>query len=97
MEILILLQLQIWAIYLRIEKITYIDVSKFDTSSVTDMQYMFTECDELKAGNLSMFDTSNVENLYELFSLCDKITSIDLCNCPVGVLSGGSFICIFDF
>ena len=35
--------------------ITSIDVSKFDTRNVTDMQYMFADCESLNFLNLFEF------------------------------------------
>ena len=55
------------------------DFSHFDTSSVTDMSYMFYECSSLQTLNLSNFDTSSVTNMdsmfYECISLKYLITS----------------------
>ena len=39
-------------------RLTSLDVSKFDTSKVTDMGSMFSECSSLTSLDLSNFDTS---------------------------------------
>ena len=39
------------------------DVSRFDTSCMEDMQDMFNECKSLKTLDISNFDTSNVKNM----------------------------------
>ena len=40
-----------------------LDLSKFDTSNVTNMSNMFAGCANLKSINLSKFDTSNVTDM----------------------------------
>lgn len=57
-----------------------IDLSKFDTSKVTDMCYMFGSCCELTSLNLSKFDTSNVKNMSFMFIDCTQLTTLDLSN-----------------
>ena len=47
-----------------------------DTSYVTDMSYMFADCDNIKS--LPLFDTSKVTNMKYMFSGCDKLTSFPL-------------------
>ena len=44
------------------------DLSKADTSNVTDMSSMFTACSSLQALDLSGFDTSNVTDMSDMFS-----------------------------
>ena len=38
----------------------FLDVSKFDTSNVTDMSEMFESCDGLTSLDVSKFDTSRL-------------------------------------
>ena len=57
-----------------------LDVSKFDTSDVTDMCAMFAGCFKLTSLNVSNFDTSNVTNMHSMFDYCQKITELDLSN-----------------
>ena len=42
------------------------DLSKWDTSKVTNMNGMFGQCDSFN-GNISAWDVSNVENMYDTF------------------------------
>ena len=49
-----------------------------DTSNVTDMNYMFSDCWSLTSLDVSKFDTSNVTNMGYMFSNCRSITSLDL-------------------
>ena len=57
-------------------KATKLDVSDFDTSSVTDMEGMFA-VSKATTLDLNNFDTSNVTNMSSMFSFC-QATSIDL-------------------
>ena len=51
-------------------KIIEIDLSKFDTSQVNDMEYMFHNCISLTSINLSNLMTSKVTNMKGMFSDC---------------------------
>ena len=55
-----------------------IDVSKFDTSKVTNMGFMFYNCPALTSLDLSMFNTSKVTNMYSMFYGCSSLTSLDV-------------------
>ena len=64
-----------------------LDLSSFDTSSVTDMRSMFTLCSSLTSLDLSSFDTSRVRymghkepgtNEGGMFALCESLASLDL-------------------
>ncbi len=50
----------------------------FDTSLITDMSYMFDDCDNLISIDLSSFDTSNVTNMMSMFSDCKDLSSVDI-------------------
>lgn len=45
-----------------------IDVSNFDTSKTTNMQFMFYNCSSLASLDLSNFDTSEVTNMNAMFA-----------------------------
>ena len=51
-----------------------------DTSSVTDMGFMFLDCLSLTSLDLSNFNTSNVTNMNSMFWGCSALTSLDLSN-----------------
>ena len=53
-----------------------IDLRKFNTSKITDMQWMFAEC-RATSIDLSSFDTSKVTNMECMFNRCQAI-SLDL-------------------
>ena len=49
-----------------------------DTSKVTDMSNMFTNCSGLTSLDVSNFNTSNVTNMFYMFGICNGLTSLDL-------------------
>ena len=60
--------------------LTSLDVSKFDTRNVTDMDYMFNNCSNLTSLDVSKFDTQNVTSMWTMFKGCSSLTSLDLSN-----------------
>ena len=63
--------------YSVIEKL---DLSSFNTSSVTNMGNMFSVCSSLTTLNLSGFNTSSVTNMGNMFFECSSLTSLYLSN-----------------
>ena len=55
-----------------------IDLSNFNSSSVTNMAYMFRSCSNLVNINFSNFDTSKVTTMEGLFVYCSSLISLDL-------------------
>ena len=55
-----------------------LNLSNFNTSSVTDMSYMFENCSSLTSLDLSNFNTSSVTDMSNMFENCSSLTSIDL-------------------
>ena len=49
-----------------------------DTENVTNMGYMFTNCDKLTS--IPQLNTSKVTNMYKMFNYCSKLTSIPQLN-----------------
>ena len=60
------------------KKLTGLDISNLNTSSVTNMNSMFYQCESLSMVFLTNFDTSNVTNMNSMFCRCKKLTSLDL-------------------
>ena len=60
--------------------LTSLNLSNFDTSSVTDMYCMFTNCNALTSLDVSNFDTSNVTGMFQMFFNCSGLTSLDVSN-----------------
>ena len=58
--------------------LTSLDLSGFDTSSVTRIGYMFSKCSQLISLDLSVFDTSAVTSMLAMFNACSTLTSLDL-------------------
>ncbi|WP_234396343.1 BspA family leucine-rich repeat surface protein [Prevotella dentasini] len=54
------------------------DMENLNTEDVTDMGYMFAECDALKSLDLSGFNTKNVTNMKAMFISCYALQSLDL-------------------
>ena len=59
-------------------EITEIDLTKFDTSLVTDMSYMFSMCYSLSFVNVSNLNTLKVETFENMFFNCTSLTSLNL-------------------
>ncbi len=59
---------------------TNIDLSDFNTSSITNMSDMFSGCEALSSLDLSNFDTSNVIDMSDMFRYCHALSSLDLSN-----------------
>lgn len=60
------------------DSLTSVDLSKLDTTGVTDMRYMFSGCSSLESVDLSHLDTAAVTKLDHLLSGCSSLTSADL-------------------
>ena len=69
--------------FLNLNNIIEVDLSKFDTSKITTMLLMLTECSSLEKINFGNINTSSVENMAGLFYGCSKLTSIDLSNLDI--------------
>ena len=59
---------------------TELDVSKFDTSNVKDMNNMFNTCFSLTSLDVSNWDTSNVTNMGSMFYYCSYLATLDVSN-----------------
>ena len=52
--------------------------NNFNTSKVTNMSDMFSECSSLSSLNLSNFNTLSVTDMKKMFWYCSSLTSLDL-------------------
>ena len=59
---------------------TELDLTNFDTSNVTNMNYMFSSCNNLTSLDVSRFDTSKVTAMNNMFATCTSFTKLDLTN-----------------
>ena len=66
--------------FYKCSSLTSLDVSKFDTSQVTDMNAMFLGCSSLISLDVSKFDTSQVTDMKYMFYKCSSLTSLDVSN-----------------
>lgn len=57
---------------------TSLDLSNFDTSNVTDMSFMFFNCQNLKSLNLSSFNTNKVTDMGFMFYECINLKTLDI-------------------
>ena len=69
-----------YRMFANISNLIEIDLSKFNTSLVTDMSYMFENCKSLIFANLSNINTSSLVNIEYMFSNCISLISLDLTN-----------------
>ena len=63
-----------------LQNMTFIDLSSFDTSKVTNMHSMFFNCTNLKKIIFGKINTSLVQDMSSLFSNCYNLIYIDLSN-----------------
>ena len=66
--------------FYQLDNITYIDLSKFDSSKVTQTIYMFSFCYSLTSINFENFNTTQVNNMFCMFYSCTSLDSLDLSN-----------------
>lgn len=57
---------------------TITNLEYLNTSQVTNMQYMFSNCESLEALDLSTFNTENVTNMSNMFYYCKSLKSLNL-------------------
>ena len=60
------------------QKLSSLDLSKFNTEKVTDMRDMFAGCQKLSSLDLSKFNTEKVTNMSGMFKDCLELSSLDL-------------------
>ena len=64
--------------FLNCTKLESLDLSSFDTSSITNFGKIFYHCTSLKSLNVSNFNTSNVTNFYDMFNGCSSLKELDV-------------------
>ena len=58
--------------------LTSIEFNNFNTSNVTKMNGMFSDCSALTSLDVSNFDTSNVTDMSSMFMYCSSLTDLDI-------------------
>ena len=61
-----------------LSNIIEIDLSKFNSSSITSMKNMFYNCTSLEVLNLNNFDTTKVSNMAHMFHGCNSLRSLNI-------------------
>ncbi|EAE4601383.1 BspA family leucine-rich repeat surface protein, partial [Listeria monocytogenes] len=69
-----------------------LDVSNFDTNSVTNMSYMFYKCAGLEELDLSNFDTSSVTDMSFMFFQSTGLKKLDLSNFDTSSVTNMSYM-----
>ena len=59
-------------------QITEINMTKVDTSSVTEMNNMFMNCKSLEILDISNFNTTKVTSMFQMFYECHKLNPLNL-------------------
>ncbi len=60
--------------------LTSIECSNLNTSRVTTMANMFSNCSALTSLDVSNFDVKKVTNMAYMFAVCSKLTTLDISN-----------------
>lgn len=68
-----------------------VDLSIVDTTEVTDMSYMFYDCDQLMYVDMSGCDTSNVSNFVGAFFDCGDLVHVDLSSFSTASVENAEF------
>jgi surface protein len=64
--------------FVNLNSMTFIDLSNFDFSKVTDMSGMFYGCNKLKSINFQNVNTNSLEMMGYSFFNCESLVSLDL-------------------
>ena len=70
----------IHCLFHKCDKITYADLSHFNSSLVESISDLFHSCKSLISVNFNNFDTSKVTDMHMMFRKCTSLVSIDLSN-----------------
>ena len=70
------------------ESLTELDISRFDTSRVTNMCSMFDNCISLKQLDLSNFDTSSTTIMDVMFYRCESLIKLNISSFDTSSVTG---------
>ena len=79
-------------LFSELSKATSADLKNFDTSSVTNMSYMFYHCNSLTSLDVSKWDTGSVTNMSYMFYHCNSLTSLDVSKWDTGSVTNMSYM-----
>ena len=68
------------------------NLTMLDTSNVTYMSLMFSNCSRLLSLDVSNFNTSNVTGMGSMFSSCSSLTSLEVSNFDTSKVTSMSFM-----
>ena len=57
-------------------KLNYLDLSSFNTNKVTNMSYMFFNCNNLSILDLSSFNNNNVTDINSIFKDSENVKNL---------------------
>ena len=63
--------------FYKINNLTNIDLSCFDSKYVNNMRYMFCDCNNLESIEFGNFNTKNVKDMSLMFYECNKLINLD--------------------
>ena len=69
------------------KNLSFLDLSKFDTTQVTTMQSMFKGCEKLNSLYLSSFNITNETNIENMFNGCNNLIYINLQNAILSLVT----------
>ena len=62
-------------------ELEYLDLSNFDTSNITSMEFIFNKCKKLKEiKGINKFNTKKVKDMKAIFQECEELEYLDLSN-----------------
>ncbi len=74
--------------------LTYVSLSDFDKGNITEMHFMFYNCNNLVTiDGLENINTSNVNYMHMVFRGCQKLTSLDLTSWDISNATEISSLC----
>ena len=71
---------------------TITNIGYLNTSNVTNMKYMFQNCQSLKSINLSKFNTAKVTDMSYMFDGCSGLTSISFAQFDMTKVSNSNYM-----
>lgn len=66
--------------FYRFSNVDYIDLSEINTSNVTNMSFMFRDCEKATSIDVSNFDTASVTNMNGMFYNCNSLQYLNVGN-----------------
>ena len=65
-------------LFYRLESLTDVEISDFDTSKAKSLHSLFDGCKSLESVDVTHFDTSNVTDMSEMFFECNSLRNLDV-------------------